>query len=1177
MKFKEEACMSLQLILGSSGAGKSHRLYQEIINDSIQSPETNYLVVVPEQFTMQTQRDMVAAHPNHGIMNIDILSFMRLAYRVFDELGGHEKVVLEDTGKSMILRKVVENKSEELNIFQSNVKKQGFIGELKSMLSEIYQYSIGPEQLEKTIEQVANRPMLQNKLQDILTVYKGFSEYIEEKYITTEEILDVLYEKVENSQFVRDSVICLDGFTGFTPSQTKLLTKLMRLCKKVYVTVTIDEREQRIADEDYQLFHLSKKTIASLQEIAINEQVPMDKPIWISGVNKVPYRFLESPGLAALEKNLFRYPRVAYKEDVKDISIHVAKNPAEEVEFTIVQIKKLIREQGYRYKDIAVVSGDIGTYGRIIENDYEQEGIPFFIDNKRGILGNPAVELIRSVLDVIQREFSYETMFRYLRCELVDISKEEVDNLENYALAMGIRGFNLWNKDWDRSYKSRSEIDFIRLNEARKKAIAGLDELRAIVKNKESNVREVSTAICRFLIDKQVLAKLTDYTNKFESIGKLSLAKEYKQVYHMILDLFDKMVELLGEEVIPLDEYSKLLDTGFEEIKVGIIPPSIDQIVVGDIERTRLKDIKALFFLGVNDGLIPKSSDSGGLISDMEREILLQHEVELAPTKRQKTFTEQFYLYLNLTKPNKHLYVTYSKVGMDGKAKKASYLIGKLKQIFPKLQIQDCDSQKGELSYILGTRQGIQYVIEQIREYCDRNQTLPDEKKETVDDEVTSDVMDIGTDTFKELYSWYCSDEKRRKVLDTVLEGAFYEAEDNSLPKAVARALYGNELSGSVTRLEKYAACAFAHFVSYGLGLLERQEYRLAVPDIGNIFHKAIDLFSKKVKNSEYEWYSIPDEVREQFTKEAVEEAAIDYGNQVILSSKRNAYMLERVMRITNRTIWALCTQVRKGKFKPEAFELQFSFLDNLESVNVDLKEGARMQLQGRIDRVDVYEEPDKSRILVKVIDYKSGHSALDMGQIFYGLQLQLVVYLSASMELQQKKNPDRTVEPAGVFYYNIDDPIVDKTSDVETAILKELKMNGLVNNDMHISKYLDTSFMDAEGNINGSVKSDVVPIETNKDGYPTKRSQAASSRQFKEMTEYVNHKIVEIGREILDGRAEVNPYKLGERTACDYCAFQGICGFDVKLPGNRYHQLKKLEKEDVFGKLECAFRKEEE
>ncbi|WP_455714018.1 helicase-exonuclease AddAB subunit AddB [Anaerosporobacter sp.] len=1169
--------MSLQLILGSSGTGKSHRLYQEIIKDSMQSPETNYLVVVPEQFTMQTQRDMVAAHPNHGIMNIDILSFMRLAYRVFDELGGHEKVVLEDTGKSMILRKVVESKSEELNIFQSNVKKQGFIGELKSMLSEIYQYSIEPEQLEKTIAQVENRPMLQNKLQDILTVYKGFSEYIEEKYITTEEILDVLYEKVENSQFVRDSVICLDGFTGFTPSQTKLLTKLMRLCKKVYVTVTIDEREQKIADEEYQLFHLSKKTIASLQEIAINEQVPMDKPIWIAGVseNKVPYRFLESPGLAALEKNLFRYPRVSYKEDVKDISIHVAKNPAEEVAFTIVQIKKLIREQGYRYKDIAVVSGDIGTYGRIIENDYEQEGIPFFIDNKKGILSNPAVELIRGVLDVIQRDFSYETMFRYLRCELVDISKEEVDNLENYALAMGIRGYNLWNKDWDRSYKSRSKIDFIRLNEARKKAITGLDELR--VKNKEANVREVSTAICKFLIDKQVSAKLTDYTKKFESIGKLSLAKEYKQVYRMILDLFDKMVELLGEEVMPLDEYSKLLDTGFEEIKVGIIPPSIDQIVVGDIERTRLKDIKALFFLGVNDGLIPKSSDSGGLISDMEREVLLQHEVELAPTKRQKTFTEQFYLYLNLTKPNKHLYVIYSKVGMDGKAKKASYLIGKLKQIFPKLQIQDCDNQKGELSYILATRQGIQYVIEQIREFCDTNQALPEVEKVEVNQEGTSGILDIGTDTFKELYSWYCSDQERRKALDTVLEGAFYEAEDNSLPKAVAKALYGNELSGSVTRLEKYAACAFAHFVSYGLGLLERQEYRLAVPDIGNIFHKAIDLFSTKVKNSEYEWYSIPDEVREQFTKEAVEEAALDYGNQVILSSKRNAYMLERVMRITNRTIWALCTQVRKGKFKPEAFELQFSFLDNLESVNVNLMEDARMQLQGRIDRVDVYEEPEKNRILVKVIDYKSGHSALDMGQIFYGLQLQLMVYLSASMELQQKKNPDLKVEPAGVFYYNIDDPIVDKTSDVETAILKELRMNGLVNDDMHVSKYLDTTFMDAEGNINGSVKSDVVPIETNKDGYPTKRSATASSRQFKEMTEYVNHKIVEIGREILDGRAEVNPYKLGERTACDYCAFQGICGFDVKLPGNRYHQLKKLEKEDVFAKMECVFRKEEE
>lgn len=1155
--------MSLQLILGSSGVGKSHHLYETIIKDSIVNSDTNYLMVVPEQFTMQTQRDMVAAHPNHGIMNIDILSFMRLAYRVFDELGGQDKVVLEDTGKSMILRKVVEQKKGELHLFQSNVKKQGFIGELKSMLSEVYQYSIGVDQLQNIIEELSNRPMLQNKLQDILTIYKGFQEYIEEKYITTEEILDVLYDKVEQSSFVKDSVICLDGFTGFTPSQTKLLTKLLRLCKKVYVTVTIDEREQSVADEEYQLFHLSKKTIASLQEIAISEQVPIDKPIWVRPLKGgVPYRFKDSPGLAALEKNLFRYPRVAYNHEVEDISIHIAMNPTEEITFTTQQIKRLIKE-GYRYKDIAVVSGDISTYGRIIENIYEQEGIPFFIDNKKGILGNPAVELIRSVLEVIIRDFSYESMFRYLRCELVDVSKEEVDILENYALAMGIRGYGLWNKDWDRTYKSRGPIDFIQINEARRNALEGLEDLRSVVKNKEATVKEISIAICTFLIQKRVGEKLLEYVKKFDELGRLSLAKEYKQVYPMIMELFEKMVELLGDEVIGIDEYSKLLDTGFEEIKVGIIPPSIDQIVVGDIERTRLKDIKALFFLGVNDGLIPKSSDSGGIISDMEREILLEHEVELAPTKRQKSFTEQFYLYLNLTKPTKHLYVTYSKVGTDGKSKKASYLIGKLRQIFPKLKIQDCDDYKKELSYILATKQGIEYLVEQIRRYSESS---------TLEDTFFEDNA-----LFQELYSWYCSDEKRRGVLEQVIEGAFYENEENSLPKAVAKALYGNQLTGSVTRLERYAACAFAHFVSYGLRLLERQEYRLAVPDIGNIFHKAIDIFSNKVKKSEYHWYSIPDDVRDQFATEAVEEAAVGYGNQVILSSKRNAYMLERVMRITKRTIWALCSQVKKGKFEPEGFELQFSFLDDLESVNVELSEDSKIQLQGRIDRIDVYEEPEKNRLLVKVIDYKSGHSTLDMGQVFYGLQLQLAVYLSATMELKQKQNPNVTVEPAGVFYYNIDDPIVDKTPDVEQAILKELRMTGLVNDDMQVTKYLDTSFMGEDGKINGSVKSTVIPVETNKEGYPTKRSAIASSKQFKEMTEYVNHKIVEIGQEILNGQAEVNPYKLGDRTACDYCSFQGICGFDVKLPGNRYHQLKKLEKEDVFGRMECMFREEEE
>ncbi|HEX3020773.1 MAG TPA: helicase-exonuclease AddAB subunit AddB [Lachnospiraceae bacterium] len=1147
--------MSIQFILGSSGSGKSYQLYQEIVKSSIANPKTNYLVVVPEQFTMQTQRDMVAAHRNHGIMNIDILSFMRLAYRVFDELGGNDRIVLEDTGKSMILRKVVEQKKGDLTLFQGNVHRQGFISELKSMLSEVYQYSIKEEQLQELIGKVGNKPVLQNKLKDILTIYQGFKEYLSERYITTEEILDVLYDSIDNSQYIKESVICFDGFTGFTPSQYKLLTKLMHLSQKVIVTVTIDEREDfSKGSKEHQLFHLSRQTIGRLEEIAANENVRIEKPVWIHGVGveKIPYRFKESKGLAALERNLFRFPWTKYEKEVEDISIHVAKDPASEVAFTMMQIRRLVREEGYRYKDIAVVTGDIATYGRIIERDFEVQKIPYFIDSKKGILANPCVEMVRAVIDIICKDYSYEAMFRYLRLEFVDITKEEVDILENYVLALGIRGHRLWEKDWDRNYRTKEPIDFIRLNEARKKAIAGLAPLREILRDKNATVAQMTTAIYEFLREKRVQFKLEEYSSFFGEQGLLALSKEYKQIYRFVIELFEKMVELLGDEILPVSEYGKLLDSGFEEIKVGIIPPSIDQIVVGDIERTRLKDIKALFFIGVNDGIIPKSSDPGGIISDMERQVLADHKIELAPTKRQRSYTEQFYLYLNMTKPNHHLFITYCKVGMDGKTRKASYMISKLKQIFPLLKVKEYEEQKEDLDYILSNRQGIEFVIEGIKRYCDTTSVDPTEPDPT----------------FQELYSWYCNDPDRKAILDRVMEGAFYSGEEHRISKAVASALYGNELSGSVTRLEKYAACAFSHFVSYGLELMERQEYRLAVPDIGNIFHKAIDLFSKKVEKSEYSWKSIPAEVRDAYAEDSVKEAAVSYGNNVILSSKRNEYMLERVKRITKRTIWALCEHVRKGAFEPKGYELQFSFLDHLDSVNIPLTDTQRMHLQGRIDRVDIYEEPENNRILVKVIDYKSGHSALDMGQVYYGLQLQLAVYLSASLELQDKLYQDRKVEPAGIFYYNIDDPIVDKTDHVEQAILKELKMNGLVNADMNVAKYMDTSFMNEEGSIKPSVKSDVIPIETNKDGYPTKRSSIASTKQFKEITDYVNGKVIELGREILEGTTSVNPYQLGDRTACDYCNYQGICGFDVKLPGNRYRRLKKFDKDVVFEML---------
>ena len=1126
--------MPLQLILGGSGSGKSYQLYQEMIDRSMNHPDTNYLVIVPEQFTMQTQKDLVSMHPRHGIMNIDILSFLRLAYRIFDEVGHKEQVVLEDTGKSMLLRKVVANKSKDLILFQNNVRKQGFISELKSLMSEIFQYSVTKDQLVQMTELAENRPMLQAKLKDITTIYQGFRELMENKYITAEEILDVLTEVVDQSDILKNSVICFDGFTGFTPSQYKLLSKLMVTAKSVLVTVTVDSREEiSVQDEEYKLFHLSKKTILKLTSLAEEANVKVMPYVYAdqrSG-SKVLYRFRESEALAALEHNLFRYPMKVYEKEQEDISIHAAMDANGEVNFVIREIKRLIREDNYRYKDIAVVTGDIANYGRIFRRHMEEADIPCFIDNKKDILSNSYVEFLRSAIEIVIRDYTYESVFRYLRCGMSGLSMEEVDELENYVVALGIRGHGMWIKEWKGTYRSKQVIDLERINTLRKKVIDDLEELYTVLSDKEATVAQFTKALYEFGVKKEVFYRLLGYAQQFRERELPLLAKEYEQIYRIVMELFDQFVELLGDEVMPLQEYDKILESGLTEAKVGLIPPGMDQIVVGDTTRTRLKDIKALFFVGVNDGIIPGANSGGGILSDLDRELFAEHDLELAPTKRQNAYMEQFYLYLNMTKPQNKLYLTYSKIGGDGKAKRPSYLIGKVQKMFPSIKIQDEDSIH-TLERILGDRGGVTYLMDGMREFHTKE---PD-------------------DIFKELYTYYFNSEEYKEMLKALVEGAFYHNTERGLSRYVASRLYGDELYGSVTRLERFASCAFAHFCAYGLGIREREEYKIQVPDIGNLFHMALDLFSKRLEDSEYEWTTLPDDLREEWASYCVRVAVEQYGHSVLRSNKRNEYLIHRVERIQKRTVWALSEQMKAGDFKPFGYEVPFTY--ELEREN---DKDVPVKLIGRIDRLDLCETEED--ILLKVIDYKSGKTAFDLPSLYYGLQMQLAVYLSVAIQFTQKNYRDRSVIPAGILYYHIDDPIIERTVDIQAEILKKLKMNGLVNSDMDIVKHLDKSFAGPDGCIKGSVTSSVVPVKTSKEGYPAKVSSVASNVEFKAITNYVKKKMDKLSCEIMDGEVSVNPYKLGEKTACDYCEYNGICGFDTKLPGYRYRRLPAIDK----------------
>lgn len=1128
--------MSLQFIFGNPGSGKSHHLYKWIIEESIKNPQKNYVILVPEQFTMQTQKDLVVMHPNKGIMNIDVLSFGRLAYRVFEEVGHNQKIVLDDVGKNFVLRKLAGDREERFKVLRGNLKKLGYISEVKSVLSEFAQYDIGIEELGKMIEVADKESYLYWKMQDLALIYQDFHEYLEEKYITGEELLDVLCSVAKQSKILSGSVIALDGFTGFTPVQDRLLKEFMQICEKVMITITLDERENPyILRHKYQLFALSKETAINIVNIAKESGTTLDTPICL--YNHPPYRFRNNESLGFLESEIFRHSQKQFLKPQDSIYIHKVKNPLEETAYVAREVRRLVRTKGYRYRDIAVIVSDMETYANYIEKTCLTYKIPIFMDHKRSVLLNSFVEYIRSLLFMFTQNFTYESVFRFLRTNLTGFTKDEIDAMENYVIALGIKGYKKWEEEWIRRPRGIDEVQLRLLNHNRKVFVEKIANIRLVFIKRKKTVTDISVALYEFLVQENMQQKMISYEEQFQKSGELVLAKEYAQIFRIVIELIDKFVELLGEESIPLKEYCDLLDAGFEEAKIGVIPPSLDQVVVGDIERTRLKDVKALFLIGINDTWIPRKQGQKGLLSERDRDIFEKEKIKLAPNGKEQVYIQKFYLYLNLTKPTEQLYLSYSKVTMEGKSLRPAYVIAEIKKLYPALVLIDEDDKTlAELELTKET--GITYLIQGLR---NRNMSISAE--------------------WLELYSWYRGQKLWSAYLEQLVEASFYKKSVDKLTEAMAHKLYGTILENSVTRLEQFSACAFSHFISYGLHLQERQKYEFEAMDLGNICHSAIERFSRKLVERGIAWTTASEEEKKSFVKESVRASIADYGNTVLYSSARNEYMITRIERMMNRTVWALTKQLEKGDFIPKGFEIAFGNTSELNVANIQLSSENQMKLRGKIDRIDICEE--ESQVFVKVIDYKTGAKAFDLTALYHGLQLQLVVYLSAALEMEQKKYPNKRILPAGIFYYQMKDPIVGKELDKERLqedILKELKLDGLVNEDDNIIYHLDKEL---QGN------SLVVPVGLNKDNSFSKASKIASTEEFETLIRFTSKTMEKIGTQILAGEAEATPYELGQKKGCDYCDYRDICRFDAKVEGYEYRKLQKYRNDEILQKME--------
>lgn len=1127
--------MSLQLILGGSGYGKSRFMYEHLIRESVKHPEFNYIVIVPEQYTMQVQKKVVSMHPKGGMLNVDVVSFGRLAHRIFDELHMREMLLLEDIGKSMVLRKVMASMASELTVLKGNIRKQGFVSEMKSAVSELLQYHITPQQLAGLSDELADQPMLSGKLHDISCIFEAFKKEIEARYMTAEELLDRFTAIVRQSVFLKHSYIYLDEFTGFTPSQYKLLGELLHTARHVKIALTVDVYENFYeTGAPFKLFYLTRETIHRLEKLCMAEHIERDRDI----VLRQAVRFRESEELKFMESRIYRSLKGGvYDKPVKDICLAAAMNPSEEIHFAAHQMQKLARG-GVRFREMAVITGDLSVYGHVIEQELIQAHIPYFIDSRKSVLENCLVEFVRALLEVLSEDFNYESVFRYLKTGLSDISSDETDRLENYILATGIRGGSRWEKAFERRYKGMADGELELINESRERVMAWLSPFREAASASDKTAGSYAGILLDFLKNHGLEERIKGFVSRFEAAGELALAREYSQIYGAVTEILEKVISVLGSEPMSLREFSGILDAGFGEAKVGIIPPGLDQVIVGDLRRTRLDNIRVMFFVGVNDGIVPAGLKEGGLINDMDKEQLAAMNIELSPTAKQDACTDRFYIYTVLTKASEKLYISFANVDGHGKPMRPSTLISKVRGLFVKLEPVSCDSQASDFDELYDKRELMRALTSGFAQ-CRSGQ--PDK-------------------LWQQLYLWLRKEDT--PAVQRLCDAAFLSHEDDRLTKQVVHALYGNTLENSVTTLEKYASCAYAHFLMYGLQLKERAEYRIEAPDLGILFHSALELFSKRLDKSEYTWHTAPDDFREQLAGECVQAVAAGSRNAILLDNYRNKFLIYRLVRMVRRTVWALQKQLQKGSFEPEDYELRFDRNEAAGTVDIALSDDEVLRLKGTIDRLDTCE--DEENVYVKVVDYKSGAKKFDLIALYYGLQLQLVVYMDAAMDMKRQKSR-KTIIPAGVLYYHIDDPLISAVStaqaeDMQEALLKALRMNGLVNEDMSVIRMMDAGF---------DKESDVIPVSLNKDGTLAKKSGTASTEKFGALFNFTARTVRRLGRDILDGHIGVRPYKRASKgSACTYCAYKSVCGFDETVEGYSFRYLAELSAQAVWNEI---------
>ena len=1118
--------MSLQIIYGRSGSGKTSYIFEEI-SKNIENNRKKY-IITPEQFSFSAEKELLNTITKNNnetaVINAEVLTFARMAHRVAGDVGGSINTVLTNCGKAMLIYSILSNKNNNLKFLG---KSENNIDMIMTQITELKKHGVSLENLE-TLKENIDDAYLENKLDDIYKVYSEFQNKIQNNYIDENDSLTILKEQLNSTNMFENTEIYLDEFVGFTKQEYDIIEKLLQKAYKVTITITSDEL-YKTKEASNDIFYTNKETISKILKIAKSNNIKIEEPIKKDKI----YRF-NNRELNHIEENLYNFPYKKYENKIENVRLFLANNQYSEMENVAKTIVKLVRDEKYRYRDIAIITKNIDTYSNLCKAIFNEYNIPVYIDEKRDLSQNILVKYLISILDIFSKNWSYDSVINYIKSGFIDISLDDTYIIENYALKWNIRG-NMWYKqDWN--FHDEDEIGKEQkehINELRRMIVNPLVNLKNNLSGRKS-AKQISENLYKFFIENKIDEILKEKINKLNELQKVNISAEYETSWKIIMQVLDEIVLVFGDENITFENYMQILKTGLGESKLGTIPMAQDEVTVGDVDRSRSHKIKIVFIIGLNDGMFPGVTKAEGFLNDADRQKIQEKGIELAKGTVDRIYEDNFNIYKAFTTAEKKMYLSYSSSDMEGKSLRQSILISRIKKIFPEIN-EESD------------------IIHRKSEICTKENTF---EELLINLRNFRDGKEIDPVWFR-IYNIYDSNPDWKEKLDYAVKALRYSNNTEKITKENIDKMYGDVLKTSVSRLEQYSSCPFSYYLKYGLKLNDKETFNLESVDTGTFMHDVIDSFFTRLDEDEINIKKITDEELEKIVSEIIQDKLNLNKNYIYTVSAKYKILAERLKKVISTSMKYIVQSIRQSEFEVFGHEIEFGTNGKYKPITVKTDDGKRVEIIGKIDRVDILKNPDGT--YVRIIDYKSSIKNIDLNQVVSGLQLQLLTYLNETCKVED-------FLPAGVLYFNLTNPNIsaDKNmtdEEIENKIKQEFKMKGLILADVNIIKKMDTK-------IEETGTSTIIPAGIKKDGeLSSKTTNAITKEQFDYLQKYMDKLIKQISESILAGNIEVKPYYnvKNKKTPCSYCKYKSICRFDENSGTSDYNYISELNKDAIL------------